>query len=131
MKNLFFAFALLCAFASPSFAQKGAGASAETSAKAESDKTKTQAGAAKAEATTAAKAEASKDDSAKAPLVDLNTATEADLKALPGVGDAYAKKIIAARPFERKDQLLSKKVLPAGVYAKVKALVVAKQPGAQ
>lgn len=59
--------------------------------------------------------------------IDINSATEAELKAVPGIGDTYASKIIASRPYANKAQLKSRDVIPAPVYAKVKDLVVAKK----
>ncbi len=57
--------------------------------------------------------------------LDINTATEAELRAVPGIGSVYAKRIVASRPYTSKDQLVSKGVLPQGVYDKVNGYLVA------
>ena len=75
----------------------------------------------------AKKATAAAEAVKKAPLVDVNSAPEAALKALPGIGDAYSAKIIAGRPYNGKDDLVNKKILPQATYDKIADLIIAKQ----
>jgi competence protein ComEA len=58
-------------------------------------------------------------------LVDINHATAAELKALPGIRDAYAAVIIRNRPYKNKTQL--RKFLPYAEYRQIRARIIAKQ----
>ena len=59
--------------------------------------------------------------------VDINSASKAELKKLPGVGDADAERIVAGRPYRSKADLVTRKIIPAGIYVQIKGRIIAKQ----
>ena len=61
-------------------------------------------------------------------LLDINTATAAQLAALPGMGPVYAQRIIEGRPYTAKNQILNRGILPQPAYDKIAALIIAHRP---
>jgi len=58
--------------------------------------------------------------------IDINSATEEEMVAI-GIEKAAAKKIIEARPYRNKSELVSKQLLSRAQYDKLKDLIIAKQ----
>ena len=81
-------------------------------------------GAAKPAATTPAPAAKPAE---KAALIDLNSASAAELEALPGIGKVRAEAIVKGRPYKGKDELVQKNIVPEKVYADIKDKIIAKQ----
>lgn len=57
--------------------------------------------------------------------LDINTATAAQLNALPGFGPVYTRRVIAGRPYSAKNQLFTRGIIPEGAYERIAALIVA------
>jgi len=61
-------------------------------------------------------------------LLDINTATPAQLKSLPGMGDAYVRRIVEGRPYTAKNQLVTRGILPQAAYDRISSTIIAKHP---
>lgn len=62
-----------------------------------------------------------------AALLDINTANKAQMKSLLGIDESRAIIIINGRPYDKKDQLISKNIVPGSVYEKIKGKIIAKK----
>ncbi|MEO7996602.1 MAG: helix-hairpin-helix domain-containing protein [Gemmatimonadaceae bacterium] len=143
-RNVIAAMTAALAFSLPSFAQLSAQTAAPAKPAAQATTAKAaaaqpaKAAAAQPTATkpTAAQPAAAKPAVAAAkaapaaaakPLVDINHATVKELKTIPGIGDAYAAKIVSGRPYANKSQLVFRNVLAASLYETIQGMIIAKQ----
>ena len=74
-----------------------------------------------------AKSAKAKGRRAKVKLVDINSASKAELMKLPGIDDAEADKIIAGRPYLSKAHLVTHNIIPRGIYEQIKGQIIAIQ----
>ncbi len=66
-------------------------------------------------------------NTAAAKLVDINSASLVELKTLPGIGDAEAARIVAARPYPSKAKLVADGVIGMAEFTRLKDLIEARQ----
>lgn len=56
-------------------------------------------------------------------IININTASVAELDTLPGVGEVTVGKIVTNRPFQKIEELLEKKIVNKSTWEKIKELI--------
>ena len=64
---------------------------------------------------------------AKQEPMDINSASAKELATLPKIGDVRAKAIVKGRPYNGKDDLINKKIIPQDAYDAIKDMIIARQ----
>jgi competence protein ComEA len=57
--------------------------------------------------------------------LDINAATKDQLDALPGIGESYSQKIIDGRPYNAKNDLVRRNIVPQSTYDGIKDQIIA------
>jgi len=63
--------------------------------------------------------------------LDLNSASLDELRLMPGISEATAKKIVENRPYARTDELITKKILSKAAYDNIKEHIAVVKPGSK
>ena len=58
-----------------------------------------------------------------AGMIDLNQATLDDLLAVPGIGRAYAARVLAGRPYRHEMELVGRRIMPLSVFRAVEGRI--------
>jgi len=125
---LFTTFSFAASFAQSTPAPTAAPATAGAAAKSETSTKKAATSSTKsASHASTASHSSSASKASTTPMLDINSASREELAKLPTIGDALADKIIAARPYKSRKELVSKGVLTQKEYDKVHAHLTAKQ----
>jgi len=77
-----------------------------------------------------ASTDAAASKTSKSARLDINTASKEELSRLPGIGDALSQKIIDGRPYNAKNDLVRRKVIPQSTYDGIKDQIIAHRAGA-